>query len=78
MKRVRKQYTCRCGAYEFPHRFGGGRCDGYAVAVETRSRYWMCGDCHLNNNGCEVLTGQEHPRECPGVQELLNEWEIKL
>ena len=28
MKRKRKQKTCRCDAYHFPHRLYGGHCSG--------------------------------------------------
>jgi hypothetical protein len=28
MKRKRKQETCRCSAYSFPHRLYGGKCHG--------------------------------------------------
>lgn len=73
----RRQVTCTCEAYDFPHRFGGGRCDGLSIVVKvvgSSSCHW----CHLNNGGCEVLKGQEHPRECPGVQDYLAYNEITL
>ncbi|QGF21268.1 hypothetical protein KMB89_gp69 [Citrobacter phage HCF1] len=41
----RKQVTCRCSAYDFPHRFGGGACNGLSI-VETN-----CG-----GNLCELAT----------------------
>lgn len=74
MRRVRKQYTCRCGAYSFPHRFGGGSCNGMWL-VEPGAN---CHQCQLNNGGCEVAKGQEHPRECANVQEFAAQWEIRL
>lgn len=71
---MKSQVTCTCQAYEFPHRFGGGRCDGLSLVVPGSE----CRNCHLNNNGCEVLKGQEHPRECIYVQEFTQTYEIKL
>lgn len=70
----RKQYTCRCPAYDFPHRFGGGRCNGLHLCEPSS----VCQMCHLNNGGCEVVKGQEHPRECPQVQDFCAWHEIKL
>ena len=74
---MRNQVTCNCRAYNFPHRFGGGACEGMSV-VEQSIGGASCKDCHLNNHGCEVLNGQEHPRECPAVQDFIQYWEIKL
>lgn len=74
MRRERKQYTCRCGAYSFPHRAFGGACNGIWLVEPGAS----CYHCHLNNGGCEVAKGQEHPRECPNVQDFAATWEIKL
>lgn len=74
---MRNQFTCRCIAYDFPHRFGGGRCTGLAI-VESSMGGSFCHSCHLLNGGCEVMKGQEHPRECPAVQDFCEYWEIKL
>ena len=74
---MRKQVTCRCRAYDFPHRFGGGRCNGIAI-VEQHFPGNLCGGCLLFNNGCEVLKGQESPRECAYVQEFVEYQETKL
>lgn len=75
--RRRHQHTCNCPAYSFPHRFGGGSCQGHHL-VEQSLGGSFCGTCHLNNSGCEVMKGQEHPRECPAVQDFIQYWEIKL
>lgn len=74
--------TCTCNAYKFPHRFGGGKCDGYYLAEEIWNQNWgegICANCNLNNNGvCEVYSGQESPSECPGVQEFVRYNEIRI
>ena len=83
-----KDLTCTCDAYEFPHRFGGGRCDGKHVVCD----YWNahmgsgdCTDCHslvndtINYNlYCEVEAGQEDRLQCPVLQEFLHFNEQKL
>lgn len=38
MTKKRSEETCFCPAYKFPHREGGGRCNG-------SDAYW-CDDCH--------------------------------
>lgn len=74
---MRHQITCTCGAYEFPHRFGGGRCDGMVIVIQALGSL-HCVNCHLSNKGCEVVKGQEHPRECPAVQDYIHYHEVKL
>lgn len=75
MKRRRKQYTCRCGAYDFPHRFSGGRCQGLWLVEPNH----YCPSCNLlTDSGCQVINGIEHPRECPLVQDFCNHHEVKL
>ena len=76
-KRLRRQVTCDCGAYHFPHRIFGGRCNGIHI-VEQNAGGADCASCFLNNNGCEVLKGQEHPRECAYVLDFAAYNEIKL
>lgn len=73
----RHQVTCRCSAYRFPHRFGGGACDGMSIVID-RFPGSGCRTCHLNNNGCEVINGQEHPRECEYVIDFTHYHEVKL
>lgn len=77
MKRKRRQYTCRCDAYSFPHRFVGGKCSGLSVVEKTRSSGSLCKSCSLNNQGCEVLKGIESPKECEGVREIIQFLEIR-
>ena len=51
MKRKRRvgEVICRCGAYRFPHRMMGGRCDGGALVYKTfEEQAWgSCRDCHF-------------------------------
>lgn len=74
---MRKQVTCKCRAYDFPHRFGGGRCTGIAI-VEEHFPGNLCSGCLLFNGGCEVLTGQEDAKECAYVQDFIEFNEVKL
>lgn len=78
MKRIRRQLTCQCSAYSFPHRFGGGSCNGLSVVEKTWSEQSFCKNCHLKNYGCEVLRGIESPKECEGVIEIIHLYEVKL
>jgi len=67
------QVICRCNAYRFPHRLGGGRCSGllWADSYNKHERD-LCGSCNSNVNGiCEVAEGIESIRECEGFQEHL-------
>lgn len=75
--RKRRQVTCQCRAYEFPHRFGGGACNGIAI-VESNVGGALCQYCHLMNDGCEVLKGQEDARECAYVQDFAEYNEVKI
>lgn len=75
--RKRHQVTCRCSAYDFPHRFLGGACNGMNI-VEANCGGNLCQHCHLMNNGCEVLKGQESPRECAYVLDFAEYHEVKL
>ena len=74
-KRKRYQYTCRCDAYNFPHRFMSGYCSGLFLVEIVRRKHTYCKQCNLNNNGCEVLKGQESANECEGVSEVLHNHE---
>ncbi len=60
-RRRSPQVTCWCGAYEFPHRIGSGRCSGrdWVRTYFERGR-WAC-ECCAANTGleCEVAVGQE-------------------
>jgi len=76
MARRRKrpfQITCRCGAYHFPHRIGGGKCTGdmwaeaYHLYVSNQCRH-----CNCNHNGvCEVGTGAESLKHCEAYMEAM-------
>lgn len=80
MPRKRREYesTCRCGAYPFPHRFGGGKCTGHHLASEAW--YQGCGghlrpckDCNEAGDSCAVVDGRESPECCEAWQEYVNE-----
>lgn len=75
--RRRNQVTCRCFAYDFPHRFGGGKCDGYSIVREKFGGV-QCQQCNLLNNGCEVLKGIEPASECAYVIEFCEYNEINI
>lgn len=77
MKRTRRQATCRCDAYAYPHRMFGGRCDGYHIVAKNAGGA-QCATCLLNNVGCEVMRGQESPRECAYVIDIMIWNEVKL
>lgn len=74
----RIQVTCQCNAYSFPHRFGGGSCNGLPLVEYCWENRISCYHCTLNNNGCEVVKGQESVKECPYVIEFCNYNEVKL
>jgi hypothetical protein len=72
MKNERTEaYTCRCRAYRFPHRFGGGKCSGLHLVVEHWDKHWghdmTCRNCinfDPETHSCEVLNGAEPIRTC--------------
>lgn len=79
------EYTCRCGAYRFPHRFGGGRCTGIVIAVQTWESNWgrgICSRCNCLNKtdgiSCEVIEGIEDVSCCNGFIEFVTDNEIEL
>jgi hypothetical protein len=83
----RGEVVCRCGAYRFPHREMGGRCDGaaYVDQVFTEQMYGDCRGCHLREyvaeegaTVCQVLNGIESLRECPELQARIDHHGIKL
>ncbi len=74
-----KQVTCLCPAYDFPHRFGGGRCNGYHMASHCFDNRLACQGCIcLTSDGCDVINQQESPSECPYVQDFCADWEVKI
>lgn len=84
MRKARKgEYTCNCPAYRFPHRFGGGKCTGFAVVSAHWEQYYghceECLRCNLHvENQCQVVLGLEKENECPVFQEFTQNEEIKL
>jgi hypothetical protein len=83
--------VCRCGAYRFPHRMCGGRCDGGHVVLQTFADHMWddpCRDCMLREERedftdglvieCQVIEGREHVRECPAWQDVVQGNEIRL
>lgn len=76
----RRQVTCRCAAYDFPHRFGGGKCDGYQIALsKCGGEYCMACPAWLGSDGgCDVVKGTESPSKCEYVIEFCNYNEVKI
>lgn len=85
MKRKRLQVTCLCkSCYSFPHRIGGGKCNGreWAESYFTLIKD-MCEGCTCNNNytgaaqgersgTCDVAEGLESITLCEGYRDHLN------
>jgi hypothetical protein len=79
----RGEWICSCAAYRFPHRFGGGKCDGSWIPVETWEGNYggrsPCRDCNSNVQGrCEVADGRESVTVCEAWLEFVDFNEIKL
>lgn len=55
MKRKRNQQTCTCWAYPFPHRKGGGKCEGF-------DKY--CPHGYLNPHHPDYDASQDYCAEC--------------
>jgi hypothetical protein len=79
------EFTCTCGAYPFPHRFGGGACNGGNL-VEQWWASRSCGDCrNITFDSqtyvpyCQVIEGRESLEGCELLQEFIqrNEFSIK-
>ena len=79
------EFVCTCHAYKFPHRFGGGRCNGFFVIDD----YWQghygggeCTSCNLlcddGERTCQVVDGQESVTECPVWQDFVQYNGIKF
>lgn len=49
-KRPWNYYTCRCGAYKFPHRMNGGKCSE-DFRQEEAELDRMCGPCGGSGGG---------------------------
>lgn len=86
MKKLRKtrlgEVVCTCPAYDFPHRFSGGRCTGAHLAED----YFFGGDCRDCNyldessgyRACQVIDGADAVTECPVWREFVRSNEVKL
>lgn len=78
------EYVCTCSAYNFPHRFTGGKCTGRFLARNYWNLYFGSGTCETCNccNSCErtcnVLDGTESVEECEVWQEFVDFNEIKV
>jgi hypothetical protein len=74
--------TCTCSAYRFPHRFGGGECDGSAVAEDYWDAHWgdgLCAQCNCcRGSFCDVVAGAEDAKYGRCYQELVEFHEIKI
>ena len=80
----RTQVTCNCSAYNFPHRIGGGKCNGSSWAGSYRLILGeCCATCNCNNTGesgaggdrkdtCDVVGGIETYKLCEGYQDHLH------
>jgi hypothetical protein len=86
-KRRSGEVVCRCGAYRFPHRMMGGRCDGgaYVDKLFTNQMYGTCRDCNLREYvpeegamSCQVLQGLEPMVGCPELVAHISHEGIKL
>lgn len=78
-KRRPGEEVCRCGAYRFPHRMMGGKCDGGAFIEAVFELRRDCRDCHfLDGHECEVLQGRETNMRCPALEEHVRYHGIKL
>lgn len=84
-KKREGEYTCRCTAYKFPHRFGGGKCTGYVIAKDTWELTYGSGICSTCNcldesedsKQCDVINGSEDVSECEAFQEFIHFNDIK-
>jgi hypothetical protein len=78
------EITCNCGAYSFPHRFGGGKRNGRSLAYQ----WWAnrdCGECRnitydseIFAPYCQVVDGGESLEECGRLQEFLQRNEVHI
>ena len=82
-KRKRRQITCTCPAYSFPHRLGGGKCrlSAFASRIYNGEEGFRpkCSNCISNNNStCEVAEEREDARYCETIVTIFNFKEDKL
>lgn len=79
----RKQLTCRCGAYGFPHRLSGGKCSTARLADKIHNENYGSGvcrscPCNVEAHYCEVAEGAESARYCQAIQALEHNYEVRL
>lgn len=68
-----KQITCLCNRYDFPHRLGGGKCNGREWTESYFTTFHnLCQMCNCNNNGCEVASGSEELEHCEAYNHFLH------
>lgn len=74
------ELVCQCGAYKFPHRFGGGKCHGHTIVHEAWEERRACAQCNCNDNSerCQVADGIEKPHSCDAFNAFVAENEVKL
>lgn len=78
-QRRKGEITCNCGAYKFPHRLMGGRCDGSGwVENFLTTDMSGCIECRHWDGWCQVVTGQEHARHSPALIEFLQYEEVPV
>lgn len=78
-KRREGEVVCSCGAYRFPHRMMGGKCNGGAFVDQVFETRRECRDCHfLDAHVCEVAEGRESARRCPALEEFIRFNNVKL
>lgn len=73
-KKRDRQVTCKCSAYKFPHRIGGGRCDGsdwaYSYMTLVGTDCISC-NCLRAPGECDVVNGTESIKYCDGAERHL-------
>lgn len=81
-KRKPRSYekTCDCGAYKFPHRMLGGRCEGFAIVInEFSSDQSQCTDCIYQDDqhSCQIIDGIEDVKHATCLQDFIRYEGIK-
>lgn len=73
-RRRRRQITCWCWHYGFPHRIGGGACTGADWARTYFEHDSSCCRQCTSNDGhglCDVASGAERIKYCDGMRDYL-------
>ncbi len=76
--------TCLCPSYKFPHRLGGGLCDGSEFIRSIRDNPLHKDDCEYCNllnketGECEVLEGREKIKYCDALRYYKDSYGVKL